>query len=239
MAFGSVNWHQLRDRVCRRDGLDPSSTLTNDAADGIAEHLTAACKYLWLYHPWTESRRVSSVAPSGRFLDPANDVATTGHHWEEVLAVYRDNPLENEQPREITVRAAELGYYVVGAAPPASVYVVWRPGPPQWTNRQHVSGWEYALGEITYEPSAGECYRSLADGNTNATTSTAHWLPERLPSRLAEAAVLMAWAGMRREDGQANAADALENQADMLMAQEVVRESAGEAQTVFARGGTY
>lgn len=240
MGFGTVKFDDLLHRVARRDGLEPGATgaLTGAAAAGYAEHLNAAAKYAWLYHPWAETVRTDEVSPAGdppRYLDPASHRSTTGHYWEEVRGVFREDPETAVHPRPLPFRVLSDGYYITASSPPATVYVAWRAGPPQFTATPHDATATYGTGQVVYLAADGECYRSLADGNTD-TPPAASWAAERLPARLQEAVVLMATGGARREDGQDTAAKLVEALADQVLAQEVVRESAREEQFLHAAG---
>lgn len=243
MPFGNVSYEHLRNRAARRDGLEPGAggSLTTDLASGLTEHLNAAAKAAWLYYPWAETVQVDSVSPgggSGRYLNPATSLATTGLYWEEVLAVLRDDPETTANPRKVAYRVLSDGYYILGDNIPDPAYVVWREGPPEFTAVAHDSTATYDTGEVVYQPTTGHCYRSVEDANAGDPPASG-WTTVWLPSRLATAVVLLTHAGMRREDGEDRGAALIEAQADALLDQEIVRETEREGQTVYASGATY
>ena len=136
----------------------------------------------------------------------------------EVFQVTQKNPWTNRAPIKVAYALSDNGIQVDFDAP-NSVYVKFRKRPPTFNYVAWSSSTSYAVDDIVYLASTGECYISIQAGsNQNPATQTAYWTKIDFPYVLSRFVKLKAYAMALDEDGQTEKAERKRNQAeDALM----------------------
>jgi len=131
----------------------------------------------------------------------------------EVFSVSAKNPRKSDFP----------GYYEWTLSPngiePSSlagnrVYVLFRYRPPEFTSTEWDATVAYAIGDLVYYDTTGQCYKATQAGtNQNPATETDYWELQPVPFVISNFVKYAAYADKLLEDGQKDAAQRKENQA--------------------------
>lgn len=105
---------------------------------------------------------------------------------DEVKQVCKRNPrVFPANPFPIAFRPSDAGIQFMADAP-AQVWIEFRKRPPVFTSTRHSLTTTYALDDLAYSSTTGECYKSLQAANVNhAVTDAAWWERVQFPAVLA------------------------------------------------------
>jgi hypothetical protein len=196
-------------RVLRLFGHDPA-TWTGDAAhqEEVAEALAYRARQAWEKTMWsrlvrTESFAVTTDGDGARYVPYGSGVDELAAVW----SAHPRNPLVSVNPGRIgfwlSPRGVELGKESVDP-----VFIRYRPRPLAFTRVAYNGATTYAADAVVYASSTGDCYRSIAGGNTGqAVTDATKWERQTLPAWMMEAVILGAHADLLRNDGRSDRAD--------------------------------
>lgn len=158
----------------------------------------------------------------------------------EVLRVCAHNPRANRRfPGVIPHVISEKGIVPAWDAP-ALVWVEFRRRIPTFTTAAWGSGTTYAIGDVVYYNTTGECYTAIAAGtNQNPSTATTYWRKNDMPYVLADYVAQAAYADSLRPQGKNDDAAGEDRVAlDFLLAAHDA-EFAGQGQYDTAAVSTY
>lgn len=136
----------------------------------------------------------------------------------EVFAVYQDNPFTTRSPVPVNYALSDNGIQIDMDAP-TSVFVKFRKRPPVFTSTAWNSATSYAVGDLVYYSTTGECYISIQAGsNKNPSSQASYWTKVDFPYFLQNFVKIAAYAAALKEDGQQEKAVAeMRNAEDKLM----------------------
>jgi hypothetical protein len=159
--------------IAEKDGLDPTTDLLNDIAREYVSSINAWLRRLYDvadFAEWTDIQAftpdptthliswdaIPSVLDSEGRLDPPK--------IGKVLKVYLLDPRTTWTPVDTPFRETKQGIYV-GFEHGPTVWLKFIPRVPVFTSEVWDSSRTYRKGELTYSPSAGECYKSKVNNN--------------------------------------------------------------------------
>jgi hypothetical protein len=189
MSAATKTFSRILASICHRVDLDvPCSD--RDAAQ-FAEYITAATKLAWEYYPWTDALELEDESviahptlTGAKYLPKVTDSRTIG----TLNGVYSANPLADSNARQLTFTKRADGYYLPAGSTETTVWLDYRPAPPEYTSELHVLASTYPTGALVWDKAGtGKVFKALAAVSANtALTDTAKWLAIPVLSCLAE-----------------------------------------------------
>jgi hypothetical protein len=120
----------------------------------------------------------------------------------EVLRLSRNNPrVYRRQPGTLRWAVGDEGIVPEDGAP-AVVWVEFRRRMPKFTGTAYSNTTAYAVGDVVYYSTTGECYVARAAGTGNLPTNTTYWTKQDLPYVVASFVKRAALADGLRSDGE-------------------------------------
>jgi hypothetical protein len=210
MSYRAVTFKSVYERILRLMEYDPA-TWPGSAGQQelVADLATQALREAWHNAIWSsirslEERTVETDADDNKYIPFAETGLDTIDH---VFAITRSDPRANKAPMELHFWVSARGFEVARLAP-ATAFVQYRVRPPQLTRVAYSGATTYAEGDLVYDATSGDCYRSLVGSNTgNAVSSATHWERQRIPEFLSEYVRRATFAELLRNDGRGDRAD--------------------------------
>jgi hypothetical protein len=137
----------------------------------------------------------------------------------EVKDCYKSSPRTHpDDPYRLLFEMSDNGVQM-GTDAGTSVWLEFRTDPPQFTTTAYDAAITYAVGDLVYVASTGECYECIQAGiGQDPTTETAFWMKVDLPYVLKKAIVQGVRADWLRQDGQEDKATAAEAKWEKMLA---------------------
>lgn len=189
MSAATKTFSRILASICHRLDKDvPAST--RDAAR-FAEYVTAATKLVWEFYPWpdaleleTESVTTHPTLTGAKYIPKVTDSRTIG----TLNGVYSANPLADSSARQLTFTKRADGYYLPPGSSETTVWLDYRPAPPEYTSELHVLADTYAVGDLVWDKTTtGHVFKAIAAVSANtALTDTAKWIAIPVLACLAE-----------------------------------------------------
>ncbi len=201
--------------------LNGGQALTDVNAANLAlyaEYLNMSLRYAWNWAEWPELNRVRPRTPdSGLISWSEAGQPTLG----SVYGVTLDDPNVVANPRAVQWRhdANGLGIRVFQSG--GSVFVRGTRTAPLVTTVAYAGGTTYAVDDLVYDATTGECYEALQAGSGHAVTLTDYWRKVDMPFILRNALARGANALRLGAGGQKQTEQLLQNSMDGLLAMEV------------------
>ncbi|MEQ1750501.1 MAG: hypothetical protein ABL974_13825 [Prosthecobacter sp.] len=189
MSAATKTFSRILASICHRLDKDVPAT-TRDAAR-FAEYVTAATKLVWEFYPWpdalaltTESVTTHPTLTGARYIPKVTNSRTIG----TLNGVYSANPLADPNARQLTVTKRADGYYLPAGSSETTVWLDYRPAPPEYTSELHVIANEYAVGDLAWDKdNTGHVYKAIDDApEDTALTNTDFWVQVPVLACLAE-----------------------------------------------------
>jgi hypothetical protein len=207
---------QIYNRTLRLLEYDPA-TWGGSAGqqETVAEALSWRCRVAWEKTMWSrlvrlESMAVSTDSDGAFYVSYGSGVGRLVAVWN----VYARNPRSHKSPKRLNFLLSRRGVELDGVMA-ETVWVEFRPKPPQFTRVAWTALGAYAEGDVVYDAASGECYRSLDNVNTgHAVSDTDWWEKQEVPDFLAEYLARAAFADLLRNDGRGERADIEEGRAE-------------------------
>lgn len=157
--------------IAEKEGIDPTTDLLNDMAREYVNSINAWVRRLYDVADWPEWSEIRAFTPDPSthlvtwdalptVVTPGADLPKIG----KVLRVYLLDPNTTWTPVDTPFRETNNGIYV-GFDHGATVWIKFIPRAPVFTSEVWNSARTYKKDEITYSPTAGECYKSKSNGN--------------------------------------------------------------------------
>lgn len=225
--------------VASRLGLTPNTTDGIDAARGaeIVQEINNWVQEGWDYDWWPEAmvtveRDVTTAADSVRYVPYVEtDEISIG----SVLRLDEANPLVSGYSNKLPFTLNANGV-VVNDAAPDSVFVQFRRRAPQFTHLEWDSGITYAIGDVVYYATAGECYIAIVAGkDKNPVAETTYWTKVDFPVWLRTFVLGIAYAYGLREQEQETTRIRAEDRAYDHLARSAAIELNGQNQFTIAQ----
>jgi len=205
IAYRSVKWSKVFDSVVRAKGLDPATASLSVAqqenmADLVNEWLRQAWEFTW----WPalmvcEERTVTDDADAGLVIAlEETGCETIGH----VRGVYKTNPRTGTSPYKLQFAVTADGIILSSTLDIATAYVEHRVRAPEFTRTVWSALTAYAVGDLVYLASTGECYKAIATSTNKTPPDVTYWEPVLFPWWFAGYVRSMALAQWLWEDEQ-------------------------------------
>jgi hypothetical protein len=152
--------------------------------------------------------------------DQSWETRDIGMVWE----VYQDDPKEFSRPRKVEWWISTNGIQITTSAL-AKVWVWFGTHPPQFTANEWSSSTTYAIGDVVYYPSTGQCYMAVQAGSDHLPTLSTYWELQRFPYILAKHVKEAAYARALTEDEAFDKASIQEAIAEMSLSKAMDAES--------------
>ncbi len=158
----------------------------------------------------------------------------------EVRGATRKNPRTNTTyPGRLSYELSGNGIQF-GDLAPSSVWLDFRKRPPEFTSTAWAAGTTYAVGDLVYYGTTGECYKALLSGtNQNPATATTYWEKVNFPRYWVAFVKQAAYSDTLRADGQIEKAGDMENRAWGRLANDADQIGAVQQQEERATGAVY
>ncbi len=189
MSAATKSFSRILESVCHRLDLDVPCTDRN--ATRFAEYISAACKLAWEYYPWPDAMQLvpetvlaHPTLTGSKYIPKVTATRTIG----TLAGVYTANPLCDPNARQLTVTKRADGYYLPAGSTAATVWLDYRPAPPEYSATVHVLTNTYAVGALVWDKTGtGHNYKARAAVTANtALSDTSKWLVTPVLSCLAE-----------------------------------------------------
>jgi hypothetical protein len=208
MTFRDLLW-----RAANKLGYFPQEVpLSNAFAYQLVEGLNLATHLAWGHFAWPRAVKPRECVPvEGRVLYGEG---------EDVFGVFVENPEVKLRPRRVPfVLGSHEGspcVFLPGCAL-ETVWVTVRSTAPQFTAEVWRPDRSFLVGELTYSPSTGQCYRAELPSVGVGVESVDHWSVVAVPSWLAEPIKAGAVASMEATESQLGTAERLSAAMEVLL----------------------
>jgi len=136
----------------------------------------------------------------------------------EVRSVSSRNPRVSNFPGNVAFSISSNGVQPSSLAP-NRVWVQFRMRPPEYSTSEWASGTAYAIGDVVYVDSTGQCYMAVdASTGEDPTSATDYWTVQDVPFVLVNFLKRATYADLLVEDGQESKAEKQENRAYAFLA---------------------
>lgn len=206
---------QVYEHTLRRLERDPA-TWSGSAGqqEEVADAISYRVRECWETTMW--SRLVQVVEKDVTVAEDKSKYVPFGSGVEELDAiynVYKRNPRLHRNHGRHHFQLSPRGIELTNLAG-TSVFVEYRPRAPMYTRVAYEAGITYAVDDVVYDATSGECYRSLQSANTgNAVTEADWWSVQELPDWMAEYVARASVSDLLRSDGRSDRADVEEQRA--------------------------
>jgi hypothetical protein len=180
-----------------------------------------------------DATKFGRLTPFARTIDLDQDGETPiGEVWRVTLRDPRVHP-DNPGTLGFDTRGSSI---VVRGCWTSRPWVSFRIRPPQFTRTEYVAETAYAVGDLVYDDTTGECYKSLVDSNTgNAVTDATKWELVEFPAILRRWVLAAAKADFIGADGQPDAQKLGEAYNQLSQADDVATTGQGQIERATAR----
>lgn len=200
--YQTKTYKQLLENICRSAGIEPDRLLSDDAL-AIRDYINTAMRKGWEYYQWPDlmESEAATVATISNYLS------------HDLFHIFKLDP-------KVTTYAKPYRYFVdasgINILPDLAatdvIYPKWRYRWYAFEGVQWVAA-TYSIGDMVYDSTTGDYYRSIVNNNTDAVTETASWDRREIPGFLYEFIKHHALAELREAEGQGTKATALERKA--------------------------
>lgn len=208
---------QRYERVLRLMEYDPATWTGSSAQqEHVAQCMEWRSRIAWEKTMWSrivtsDEFNVTADANSAKYVAYGSGVDELAYVWQ----VYSRNPLATRNPGRLSFQLSPRGVELANLAA-TTVWIQYRPRPRRYTRVAYNGATTYALDDLVYDATTGECYRSLQAANTgNAVTSTTWWEAQTFPAFLDEYVTRATFADLLRNDGRFDRADIEEARAEL------------------------
>lgn len=213
------------------DGGQALAAVSSGMLTLYAEYLTMALRHAWDWAEWPELGRVRERTP----VDGLVAWAESGQPlMGTVLGVTLDNPDTTVNPRPVRWRHDQGGLGVRVFQTSGSVFVRCTRTSPVVASAAWSNATAYAVDEVVYDATTGQCYEAVQAGTNHAVTDAAYWRVVELPWIFRTAVPRGALALKTGSGGQHETETLLQRSMDGLLRDEVeqFRSRAGQHQTL-------
>jgi hypothetical protein len=198
-----------------QDPTPPASDLDPEQAASLTSFINAWVRRLYDKLDWPEWTVIEPRAPDANHYVSFDQAAETPIG--KVFKVYLRNPDATRGPLETPFRLSANGIHC-GYEHGANVWIKFGLRAPQFTSTPWKSTVTFALGDLTFDPTTGNCYSSIQGNNTNhAVTDATWWAVIPFPYAICEPVVHGAYSDALREEGQTDKAAAEEQAVTALI----------------------
>lgn len=150
-------------------GLDPAQEFLTDEGSSLDSYINAWVRRTWDIQDFPEWTTIKEFAPDANHQVPWDAVPVSATDEQPVtlsrpLKVYLVDPRFTPYPIDTRFREWDEGLHV-GFDHGATVWIKYMGLAPKFTSAQWNSGTTYSQGALTYSPAAGQCFKSLINGN--------------------------------------------------------------------------
>lgn len=237
-----VSFQSVLHGAARLAGLEPARDLREPLLSTLLEHINQRVGEGWRWDFWpewtlTESRTRLGAEATGYYF-PLEEAGKTTIETVKGERVFRRNPkVYPRNPWSVDFSIIDTGILVPSA--PETIYVMFRPGPPQFATTVWNPATAYVAGDLRYysnATTAGETYRALQAGtNKNPITETAYWVRVDFPEAIAGYVKRAAASDHKRSQGQDERAGQMLDMAELELRDALDR--ALESQGQYERAG--
>jgi hypothetical protein len=211
-----MTFKQIYERILRSMEYDPA-TWTGSAAEQehVAQSIEWRARMAWEKTMWsrlveTAEFAVTTDSDDAKYVAYGSGVDTLSAVWQ----VSTRNPRASRNPGRLSFLLSPRGVELTNLAG-ATVWIQYRPRHRQFTRVAYSGAATYAIDDVVYSATTGECYRSIVGSNTGqAVTDATKWEAQTLPDFLAEYICRAAFSDLLRNDGRGDRADVEEARAE-------------------------
>lgn len=212
----TVTYKSLRDGAATRLGIDPSTDLQANTKLAIAEYATSAIRSGWEFTDWNDICLLEQrTFPSGENVIAFDQSGQTSIG--EVFAAYSNDPTTDIAARKIAYGLSEEGVQFHPDLDYSTIWLKFRKLAPSFSGLDYASATTYAVGDVVYYDTTGECYKCILASTGNLPTNTTYWLKQDVPYFLAEYAKVQIYSDLLAEDGQIDKAQFQMAKAESLL----------------------
>jgi len=203
--YQTRTYRDLLYAISRLTGITPARLLNDDAL-AIRDYINSALRTSWEYYPWAPLMSVTS-----------DTVANLDNYAEyDLFSISKYDPRVKRWPTYYGFSEDSGGLNLLDdLATTTTVYLKYRQRFYPFDGIEHSLAESYSNGDMVYDSTTLDYYRSLADSNLgHEVTETAWWDRREIPAFLFEHARLSVVADIREAEGETNKAMILRRQAD-------------------------
>lgn len=238
MSLAVKSFRQVLYGGAKRLGMVPENDgLQRSDAVMLTEFINSAVKLAWEFYTWPDAQDLREeeildhpTIEGARYVPRSTSARTL----KVTLKVWDRDPRANCNACPVTWNSQPDGLYFYSANL-STVWVQYRPEPPEYTDEEWSATRTYAAGDLTFDASGtGHVYRALQTVPAGTLfTSTAHWQQVPVLAILAEpikAGVVGAW---NAAEGQHGTARVKQEYMIELLDHEIVQIQNQGGQTIF------
>lgn len=228
----TVTFKSVLHGVARRMGHDPETDFLSNQAATYTEYINSRVREAYDYHDWSETIIIEQLAADYdatvayeagdvvwdpdteqyyKAVDatPGDDLADT-NYWEptaqftkgvigRIIGAYSEDPTSVLRAKRL---AWELGNGAVRVKNSAETWLEYQEREPVFTSKEWDNTTSYAIDDLVYSATTGECYQALQTNSGTAVTDSAVWDKVDMPYMISEFVKLAAYADALREEGE-------------------------------------
>jgi len=210
--YQTRTYKQLLENICRTAGIEPSRLLTDDSL-AIRDFINSALREGWEYYPWPYLMVVTS-----------DTVANIDDYSEyDLFSINKYDPRDKRYPGPYTFSVDAGGINIIpDLTATDTVFLKYRERWYPFTGSVYSASTTYATGDMAYDSTTGDYYRSLVSSNLAGSLSNALvWDRREIPDFLFEFAKYSVLGELREAEGQGEKARALKARAGVAMTLEI------------------
>ena len=194
--------------VAYKMGLDPTTDLSTDLAAAYVSYINAWVRRIYPNFDWPEWTWIEQRTPDAfhvvQWAQPSQKVIG------RVLKLYLADPTRSQGPIDIPFKLYQRGVHC-GFEHGTTVYLKYIEAAPEFTSEAFSDTKPYNITSITYDPTSGNCYHSLQNGNVGHDPPDPLWWDLiEVPTEMVDLVARGAYSDALREDGQTDKAAAEE-----------------------------
>ena len=180
MSYPGVTFKRVFEAMVRATGIPVATivSLSADEQERYAGLINDALKDFWDYAFWPGTFEIEqrTIDPTGLHILKAATGETEIGNIDPLECFYDDVPIPGSLKHvlsEVEDRGDRIVCYDDGC--PAEPYIRFQLPCPQFTRDAYAVGTTYGLGELVYDATSGNCYKSAAAANVGHALSLAAW----------------------------------------------------------------
>lgn len=201
----TVTFLSVFNRVVQLRGHDPATLPLTDAMAGqTAYYIEQWIRRGWEKDFWPEWTKVDERTPDTNSLIAWEQTGKDA--LGEVQGVYPTEKMAYLEQNKLSVAIRDTGIELRFTDGDGSTsWVKYRLRPPRFTATAYAGATAYAVGDVVYYATTGECYLCIKTSTGNAPTNTTYWTKQDLPRLLENVAVRGAFSELLRQNDQKRA----------------------------------
>jgi hypothetical protein len=191
--YATRSYKELLEDICSESGIEPGQLNTQDSL-AIRRFINSAMRQFWEYYQWPDLMKIEQTTVAN-----IDNFATY-----DLFMISKEDPRDFRYPQPYTYSVDSEGINIIDdLATTDTIWLQYRLLFYPFKGDAYLGSTSYALGDMAYDSTTGDYYRSLANSNSgNAVSNTSFWDRRRIPYFLFDATKIEATSKLLKAQGQ-------------------------------------